>query len=92
MNTRPFRRVFAAALLTVVGLTACDDDSPTSPPSSLGDAMVSASVLSFGSVDLTFGDSYPMTVTLSNTGSGSLTISNIALTSLRCFSDPPSRW
>ena len=78
MNTRSFRRLSAAALLTVFGLTACDDDSPTAPTSP-GDAMISASTLSYGTVDLTFGDSYPMTVTLSNSGSGALTISNIVL-------------
>lgn len=78
MNTRPLRRACAAALLTVVGLTACDDDSPTAPISS-GKAMISASTLAYGIVDLAFGDSYPMTVTLSNTGSGSLAISDIVL-------------
>ena len=41
--------------------------------------MISASTLDYGTVDLTFGDSYPMTVTLSNTGSGSLAISNVVL-------------
>ena len=78
MNTRAARRACAAAVFAVVGLTACDDDSPTAPLSS-GDAMFSASTLAYGTVDLTFGDSYPMTVTLSNTGSGSLAISNIVL-------------
>ena len=78
MNTRSLRCACAAALLTVVGLTACDDDSPTAPISS-GNAMISASTLAYGIVDLTFGDSYPMTVTLSNTGSGSLAISDIVL-------------